>query len=291
VRSSLFVVLVLIAVACRPKLDDGRETLKIPSALPGFAAEPIAASVVIRATELANEATVSLARHDLQKAIPLLTEALTVDGSHENARWLLAQTFLAEGRGSVALQLIAPLKEHVKDCGWCLEFLQKLKSDKAFERLVQSAEGHALLADLPAEPLPYPRWAKTLAGQIQSGKLEEIAKYAHPRLPFDMIRACPDCEDPAKRLPQHRQLLGAQLLMKVASRFDLVRPESAGIPLIVQGGPKCTARCCTWQTPKSLAPATAALERICLRPTLPDQPTVTEIALLFGTTVPRAVKP
>ena len=290
-RSSLFVALVLLAVACRPKLDDGRETLRIPSSLPGFAPEPIALSVVIRATELADEATVSLARHDLKKAIPLLTEALTVDGSHENARWLLAQTFLAEGRGSVSLKLIAPLKEHVKDCGWCLEFLQKVKNDKSFERLAQSAEGHDLLADVPEAPLPYAAWAKTLAALIQSGKLDEIAKYAHPRLPFAMIRACPECEDPTKRQPQIRPLTGAPLLMKVASRFDLVRPESAGIPLIVQGEPKCAARCCTWQTPKSLAPATAALARLCLRPTLPDQPTVTEISLLFGTLLPRPVKP
>ena len=290
-RQTLFVGLLMLLVACRPKLDDAEPTLKVPTSLPVFVQEPIAASVVFRATELANEATVSLARHDLKTAIPLLTEALTVDGSHEQARWLLAQTFLAAGRGSVALKLIAPLAEHQKDCGWCLEFLQKVKQDKAFFRLVQSAEGHALLADVAETPLPYAQWAKSLATAIQNGKPDEVGKYAHITMPFDLVRACPDCTDEAKRAPQHRPLLGQTMLLKVASRFDLVRPESAGIPLIIQGEPQCKDRCCTWQAPKSVAPATAALARLCLRPTSPTQPTVAEISLVFGTSVTRPGAP
>ena len=290
-RQSLFLALLLSFVACRPKLDDEHATLRIPTSLPGFAVEPSAASVALRATELADEATVSLARHDLDKAIPLLIEALTVDGSHEVARRLLAKTFLAEGRGSVALKLIAPVKEPLKTCGWCLDFLQNIKTDKAFERLAQSAEGHALLADVPDTPLPYVQWARKLAADLQGGKLDALGKYAHPLLPFDLVRACPDCADQAKRVPQHRLLLGAPLLIKVASRFDLVRPENAGIPLTVQGEPTCVARCCSWQTPKTLAPSTAALERVCLRPTTPQQPTLKEIRLVFGSTAPRPGAP
>jgi len=291
VRQTLFTVLLLMSVACRPKLDDAEPRLKAPASLPTFAQEPLAASIVYRATELTNEATLSLARHDLAKAIPQLTEALTVDGSHEKARWLLAQTFLEAGLGSVALKLIAPLAEHEKNCGWCLEFLQKVKQDKVFDRLARSSEGHALLADVPDTPLPYTAWAKSLAASIQNGKLPDIGKYAHITLPFDLVRACPDCEDPAKRQPQRRPLQGPSMLTKVASRFDLVHPENAGIPLIVQGEPLCRDRCCTWPTPKPVAPATAALERVCLRPTSPTQPTLAEISLIFGTSQARPGAP
>jgi hypothetical protein len=282
VRHTLFLALMVSVLACRPKLDDETAALKVPASLPVFVQEPMVPSIVHRATELANEATVSLARHDVAKAIPLLTEALTVDGSHEQARWLLAQTFLAGGRGSVALKLIAPLAEHQKVCGWCLEFLQKVKKDKAFERLVQSSEGHALLADVSETPMPYTAWAKSLATAIQTGKLEEVAKYAHISLPFDLVRSCPECEDVSKRLEQRRPLLGQTMLAKVASRFDPVRPENLGVPLSVEGEPRCEGRCCTWLFPKSVRTGTAALSRMCLRPTAPDHPTLSEIHFVYG---------
>ena len=281
-RLKLLLTLMCVLAACRPKLDEEAPKLKAPSSLPVFVQEPLAVSLMLRATELANEATVSLAQHDVKKAIPLLTEALTIDGSHEQARWLLAQTFLSQGLGSVALKLIAPLAERQNDSGWCLEFLQKVKQDKSFERLVKSSEGHALLADVSDTPLPYATWGKALAAALKGGKLDEIAKYAHPVLPFALTRACPGCEDPAKKAKQVKQLQGASMLVKVASRFDLVRTENAGIPLIVEGEPVCKDRCCTWQTPKTLAPLTAALERVCLRPTLPTQPSLTELSLVFG---------
>ncbi len=290
-RQTRFLVLLVLLVACRPKLEDEQPKVKIPSSLPVFVQEPIAASVVYRATDLANEATVALAQQDVAKAIPLLTEALTVDGSHEQARWLLARTFLEQGRGTVALQLIAPLAEHQKDCGWCIEFLQKVRSDKAFEHIAQSAEGHALLADVAEKPLPYAQWATTLATAIRTGNLPEVAKFAHISLPFAVVRSCPDCADLSKHEPQRRELLGQSMLTKVASRFDLVRPENAGIPLTVQGDPQCVDRCCTWQTPRNLGPATAALARVCLRPTLPQQATVSEIALVFGSSQPRVGAP
>ena len=286
-RQTLFLALELLTLGCRPKLDDESAVLKVPSSLPVFVQEPAVPSYAARATELANEATVSLARHDVAKAIPLLTEALTVDGSHEKARWLLAQTFLEGGRGSVALKLIAPLAEHQKDCGWCIEFLQKVKTDKASTRLAASSEGHTLLADVSEAPLPYAQWAKSLAVAIQGGKFDEIAKYAHIALPFDLVRSCPECQEEAKRQPQHRLLTGQAMLVKAASRFDTVRPESAGIPLTVQGEPQCQDRCCTWPTPKVVPAASAALARLCLRPTSPLQPTLSEISLVFGTSVPR----
>lgn len=274
--------LLLVATACQPALDDPEATLKIPATVPDFALEPKAPSLTQRATELADEATVALAKNDVKQAIPLLTEALAIDVSHERARWLLARTFAQAGRASVALRLFEPLAKHLHDCGWCLETLQNVQKDSTFARLVASKEGHALLEKVPTTPLPYQTWAQTLAKQIQTGKLEEVGKFANAHRPFELVRACPGCTDPQKRLPQHRQFTGSPLLIKVASRFDLTRPENYGMPLQITGDPQCTERCCHWPIAQSIQAGTAALQEICLRPDTPTQPSVTRMSLIFG---------
>lgn len=289
-RSCLLIGL-LLATACRPKLDAEQPTLAIPASLPAFAKQPTSAGALQRATELADEATPALAKADLKRAIPLLTEALAADGSHERARWLLAEAFVRGGRGSVALQLLQPLKEHTSDCGWCVEFLQKVKQEKVFATFCETTAGRELLAGVTTEPMPYVQWAKRLATAIQTGNINEIARFAHITLPFTLLRSCPDCADPGKQQPQTRALTGPNLLVKVASRFDTSRPENPAIPLTTQGEPTCRARCCSWTVLRPVANGTAALERVCLRPNTPNAATLSEISLVYGAGMPPPAAP
>ena len=277
---ALALSLTLTQLACRPPLDDPQPAVKAPKTLPVFGLDTPKASITQRAQELADEATPALASKQWAVAIPKLTEALALDSGQEDARYRLAQAFVQAGLGSVALKLLEPLKTQ-KDCGWCIERLQQVKTAPEFERFAKSEQGAKLLADVPTTVFPYATWAKALVAIIQHGKFEEMDKWAHASRSFAVARSCPTCPNPAVRTTPTRTFVGPLLLTKVLSRFDS-RTGGIGTPLNVQGEPTCVDRCCKWKVPEPVPAGEAAVAEICLRPDKPDQPTLTRISLVFA---------
>lgn len=279
----LFLVVLPLA-SCRPELDSDKPTLAVPSSLPPFALEPSQAPLRQRADDLVGQGRDLLKKGELKQAVPVLTEALATDPSSPAARLELARTFARGGRASVAVQLLKPAAEKLKTCGGCVELLQAVRQDPDFAHLRETTEGRALLQGVPAEPLPYAKWATEVAQALQGGDAKKIEPFVHSRLPFDLVRSCPSCPNPAVQATSRRPLVGLPLAAKVVARFEpRTQPGSRGTPLLTEGKPICSGGCCSWKVPEPVPVDQAALRRLCFRPGTPTVGHLTEIEVVYGT--------
>lgn len=267
--------------ACQPPLDAPDAALAVPASLPAFAQEPPAPSVVHRAKELVIEGESALQRGDLKTAVPLLTQALSVDPSSPLARVALARAFVRGGRSSVALKLLEPAAAQVATCGACVELLQAAKKHTDFKMMLGHPEAAALWARVPSTALPYATWATAIATSLQAARAEGLAPYVSATRPFELVRSCPRCTQPGARAPNRRTLLGMPLASKLAARFDPQAGEGQGVTLRVTGKPTCAEGCCTWPLP-DVAVAEAALKQVCLTPSTPTAAVLTRVEVVYG---------
>ena len=281
---ALVCLLGLLAVACRPALDDPAATLAVPKSLPSFQMERPAVGVAQRAAALVGEGMVVLDQGDLRKAIPLLTEALATDPANTDARLQLARAFVRGGRSSVAVQLLEPARKQLKACGTCVELLQSVVKSPDFAHLRETSAGRDLLRDVPAAPLPYPIWARKVAKALQTTDLATLVGNIDSVQAFDLVRSCPTCQNIGARAETRRPLVGMAPAAKIAIRFDLTHPEARGLPLLTPGDPQCKDRCCQWNLPQPMPVGQVGMRRICFWPKSPGQGTVTELAFEYGAT-------
>ncbi len=281
-RALLVGAMAVVAAACGDGLDTSEATLDAPATLPQFAAEPVEWARAVRARELLAEGEILRGEGEFKASMHKLTEAVTLDPSFADAHLALARTWLAAGRGSVAMALLEQLADDLPLCGTCIEALQTLRTDPALAGLASHARGRALLARVQAEPLAYEEWALQVATSLKSGKGERIPLYTHPRQPFDLVRSCPDCEVTARRAPTTRQLLGPAVGLKLSARFDVSDPRLGGVPLQVAANPVCAARCCRYPIAASVATKTSALASICFRPVSRDRAALTRVEIIYG---------
>lgn len=283
-----FVLLCLacaLAVACRPALDDPAATLAVPKSLPPFQMERPATGVAQRAAALVGEGVALLDQGDLRKAVPLLTEALATDPANTDARLHLARAFAKGGRRSVAVQLLEPAKKHVKACGTCVELLQTVAKSPDFAHLRETSAGRDLLSGVPEAPLPYPAWARKVATALQKTDLATLVGSIDSTHAFELVRACPTCQNIGARAETRRPLIGMAPAAKIAIRFDIVHPEARGLPLLTPGEPQCKHRCCQWNLPQPVPAGQVGMRRVCFWPQSPGQGLVTELAFEYGATV------
>ena len=275
----------MVAVAaCRPQLDDPTAKLAIPQSLPTFASWPEVPYSLVRAGELVDRGLQERQKGQTQAAISTLTEALATCPADTRARLELARTFARNGRASVALRLLEPAKQALATCGVCVPLLQTASKDPDFEHLRQTAEGQALLADVPDAPLPVQKWATELAGVLRKGDDTAAAQWAHPSFPFELERSCPQCPNPAVHDVQRRAVIGPLAIAKLAQRFDTVHPDLHGLPLVVGPTPRCDGDCCIWPQVAEVASNTVFLQRLCFRAVTPARAVVTRIAVVYGPT-------
>lgn len=265
-----------------PALDDPAPKLPVPASLPPFAIWPDPPTPLVRSDELLVQGKAELAKGDLQSAVRTLTEALAVCPANALARLELARTFARAGRSSVALTLLEPARKSATSCGQCLEILLKVKVDKDFSHLAATKEGKAMLAGLPAGPLPLERWATEASAALQKGSPEALAPFMHPSFPLRWIRSCPDCDNAIAKEPQMRLVVGPSRIGKIAQRFDTSVPQLRNAPLQVQGRGACSERCCSWPVLKPLAEGQVALERLCFAPMTPEAAVMSELVLVYG---------
>jgi hypothetical protein len=276
--------LALGLVACRrPPLDAERPLLATPAQLPPFAVERASPGPAGLAAQLTETGAAQLLAGEVTAAVPTLTQALTTDPANLEARLLLARSFARGGRSSVALRLLAPAKACLRTSGVCVWLLQAMRDQADFAHLRETAEGRALLAEVPTTPLPFAGWAKAAAKALQTTDLAGLVRFVDERQTFDLVRSCPTCQNIGARAETVRKLQGMAHAAKVAVRFDTVHPEARGIPLEVVGEPACAERCCTWSLPSpQVTEGKAALQRLCFWPTTPAQGVLTEVRLVYG---------
>lgn len=272
----------LLLSACAPPLDTDKPLLPRPQVLPSFATFPDKAEPFQLATTLAAEGRAKLAAGDLQGALPLMVKALQASPAHPEARLGLALVYEKAGLGSVALDLLRPLKAAVATCGLCRYVLQAAAKSPDFARLAQTKEGAALFADLPPA-LDFAATAQKLATALQTGDPDKCESWAHPKMPFDLVRSCPSCPQPAQQERARRPLMGGSMMAKLALRFNTVNPQLRGIRLTAGPAATCQERCCTWPLPKPVPENTAALARVCLLPTDATSAVASEIEAVYGT--------
>lgn len=278
------VLMCLGLAACRPPLDDPSPQLPVPKSLPPFSFERPETGVAQRAAGLVIEGQAALDQGALHKAVPLLTQALTTDPANPDARLQLARAFAKGGRSSVAVQLLQPAKEHVKQCGACVEILQKVARSTDFQHLRETTAGRDLLGDVPQSPPDYAAWARRTAAALQKTDLASLVPFVDPRVPFELVRSCPTCEHIGARAETRRPLVGMALVAKIAVRFDVSHADAHGLPLLVPGEPKCADRCCTWTLPKPVPQGQVGLSQLCFWPQTPAQGVLTELAFEYGAT-------
>lgn len=267
---------------CARPLDAEAPTLPAPTELPPLPAEPVAPALAARAEARATQGLAALAKGDLAAARTMLTEACQLDPSSTDARLGLTRTYLAAGRGRAALALLEPLAAAGADCGVCVEALEAARAEPALAPLLTHPEAAAVAAAVATAQLPRARQAADAAAALAQARPGALMAMAHPEVPFTLVRSCPGCPNPARRVPEERTLQGFPLLAKVASRFDTRNPVLGGIPLLHGGEPRCAGRCCQWQVPSPVAVGTAALAEVCLRPITRDRAALTRIVLIYG---------
>jgi hypothetical protein len=184
----------------------------------------------------------------------------------------------------VALDLLEPLVPEVERCGTCLEALLVFSSDEALARLREHSRGAAIAAAVADKSLPFADWSGRVAAALQTPKPAALEPFAHLNVPFVLSRVCPDCANPDRRRPEERELTGFMLLVKVASRFDRSNPMMGGIPLAVEGSPRCAGRCCRFGDSGPIAPNSARLEELCFRPLTALTAALTRVAIAYGPT-------
>jgi len=274
----------ICTVACRPGLDDATATLAVPRSLPPFAALPQPAATLQRSQELTAEAREALRSGQETQALQGLTLALTTCPADPDARLELARFFATRGRSSVALELFKPVRAALASCGACQDLLQRAAEDPAFFHLRKTDEGAALFAGLPKHPLPWKKWATDAAAALQAGDPARLLPFIHSEFPYDLLRSCPACKNPAAQQVQRRTLTGPLAAGKIAQRFDTAHPEARGVPLDLAGEPTCTAGCCDWQASAPPAEKRVQLQRLCFWPVTPGRAALTAIALRYGPT-------
>ncbi len=269
-------------VACK---EEPAKRLPAPKTVPAFLAEFVPWSTSSRARSKAVDGATALSKDDLGSARSLLTEAVSLDPSWIRARIDLARVYVRGGHPEVAIKLLTPLTSAGDTCGGCVDAFEQLAALADLQPLLQSAAGKKLLAAAPAQKLEWTRWASEFSAALAHVDPDVIDSYIHPQEPFVLIRSCPECSNPDRRKPERRELRGAAIAVKLATRFDTRRPRLGAVPLRQSGKPTCAKRCCTWKVPTSITVGEATITRLCFRPTDIKSGALTEVQIAYGQSV------
>lgn len=260
---------------------DRAAAVKAPSTLPDFDPAPAPWPVSAKARGLWRDGLAADHKGDQASARALLTEAISLDRSLTGPRVDLARLYVRLGMAEVAAELLSALQGRGAGCGECAEALMLARDDPGLAQVWETAPGRALAPQVPAQPLPFARWATALGKALAAGAVDEIPRFVHPQEPFLLVRTCPECTNPQRRKPDERELQGAPVAAKLAERFA-IRGDPAAVPLRIGGEPTCSGRCCDFAVAPSVTVGEAALRRLCFRPLRMDRGAVTRIEVVYG---------
>lgn len=279
--------LLTLALICTPAgCKEGAGTgVSAPRTLPAFAPEFVPWAVSSRARDKAAEGAVAMSKGDLERARGLLTEAVSLDPSWIDARLDLTRLYLRAGHAATAAELLLPLAKGGADCGGCIDAFDRIVGQPEFAGFFASDAGEGLLGQLPKTALDWRGWANGFARALVAMDAATLRSHVHPLEPFTLVRSCPECSNPARRKADEHLLRGDMAAVKLAARFNTVRPRLDTVPLRLHGEPTCKDRCCTWQTPAHITVGEAALAQVCFRPVNASRAALTRVQVIYGQSV------
>lgn len=280
-RAGVGFALVLVSAGCKEPLDAKETKLERPKTLPALAEQPDRLETWQRAAELTAQGIKALKAERWADARQLLAEAVQVSPAYPEARLQLALLYERAGLGSVALALLQPCKEAKEPSGSCRYLLQQYATSGDFARLRKTEAGAAALSGLPASPNLVDA-ADRLAAALQKADPVAATAFASTGMGFDLIRSCPSCPTEAQQRREHRPLIGAAMMARLALRFASSDPAARGTPLLVGSPKSCDGLCCSWPVPKPVPDNQAALDHVCLLPDGATEAVATEVEVVYG---------
>lgn len=280
-QTGVGIALVLVSAGCKEPLDAKDAKLARPKALPALADHPDRLETWQRSAELTAQGKKALAAERWTDALQLLAEAVQVAPAYPEARLQLALLYDRAGLGSVALDLLKPCKTAKEPSGSCRYLLQQLAESAEFARLRKTEAGAALLAGRPASP-NLAEAADRLATALQKGDPVAATAFSSTGMGFDLIRSCPTCPTEQQQRRDHRPLIGAPMMARLALRFASKDPAARGTPLLVGTPKSCSGLCCQWPLPKAVPDNQAALDHVCVLPDGATEVIATEVEVVYG---------
>lgn len=273
--------IVVASAGCKEPLDAKEPKLERPKTLPALTEQPDRLETWQRAAELTSQGKKALASERWSDARQLLAEAVQVAPAYPEARLQLALLYDRAGLGSVALSLLKACKDNKEPSGSCRYLLQQYAQAGDFARLRKTEAGTALLEGLPASPNLMDA-AERLAAALQKADPVAATAFASTGMGFDLIRSCPSCPTEAQQRREHRSLVGAAMMARLALRFASKDPAARGTPLLVGTPKSCDGLCCSWPVPKPVPDNQAALDHVCLLPDGATEVVATEVEVVYG---------
>mgnify|MGYP002629862991 CR=1 FL=1 len=271
-------------------LDLPNPKVPAPDSLPRLDPTPVVWSVARRAAMLHADGRLALNANRFKAALSGLAGAVQLDPSRTEARLDLARLYARAGRRNVALGLLESFTDNLETCGGCIEALTHASTDPDLAPIWATQRGGNVRAALQGHTLPWQSWALQVSQTLTDGEGKLLPKFVHPQVPFVLERSCPACTNPERRQPARRELAGARIAVKLASRFNMRDQRLGGIQLHVTGKPTRVGRCLSWTVPTPVPIGTAALQRLCFRPITRETAALTHVVLIYGQSVADAAR-